>query len=942
MNHSVRVAVTNDTLTLSVPAVNASLGLGDLYLGLFLTSFPGNRGGHSGLECAARATALTFVCGSSPGPNVIQLPRPRWGGEYTAWLFDEDCSPVMVSSPLQLPALPHTPASGGRIHVVPSEEWTFGCSEDRSMWCKKLTVTLTTGEPGDFIVIVPLKDGDFDPRFLRMHAASVASRQVLNASVTAPLTIQLPQPASFQGDHIVLLLSAAGQGVHLSARIVAQSDALTLGSDSIVGSGMYASVIEGTPSFTVKNHSSEDRSDMLVYIPVSLPAADMYTFGGLLYNMGIDMHEQHGWSPDWFQSAQQIFPLLSAAGVYNTYELYTILLECFEAPKYAHIWLFCGNSTERTDCHTSLSSQWSPSASATVGSSARPWSTSTIWMAAKLNTRSRSNVANVYRSSSWSRPFVAFSAAQQCMPPAPPTPPPLQPLPPQPPLLPPQSQPPPSSVQKQHLAVEFLVASLLVIGTLRALWRRKTRRSLRRCTRSFVAGRSTHSNSSEEGDIRVLSHPRSLLHGLLGCTSWAVDDPWNPQFNQHCVAAVRTNIKMLPAPPRPNADMLFSCEAIQSTELTILAPIGHGGFSRVYKADWNGGLVALKIPKSNGTISSTVREAALLRSLRHPHIASFYGIVIAKNECVGIVLELMEGNSLASLLFPQCSRASTGSADNNERSELSSPERSLPSLHARRQLASQIASGLSFLHASGITHRDVKCANVLLDSTHRHAKMTDFGLSRLTRSERKGAALTDPASDVTTDCYGTPRYMAAELLGACANGVVVETPVFCKASDVYAFGTLLFELMHAKVFFGEVGAYAAMNRAAKGHRPSIDLPGHGDLAELIKECWKHDSESRPPMADVLRGIASNRTGKLEAPPSSSLWPNTTFNDAPLAAYSGDQRNDSIFSAKVRDFEVQGDGSLFTAKMGGTAACREIYRLTDGLAPDEGDAFVRYW
>src|SRR5262245_30941993 len=127
----------------------------------------------------------------------------------------------------------------------------------------------------------------------------------------------------------------------------------------------------------------------------------------------------------------------------------------------------------------------------------------------------------------------------------------------------------------------------------------------------------------------------------------------------------------------------------------LLAPIGRGGMGEVYRArdtrlkrD-----VALKIlPESFANDSDRLarfqREAEVLASLNHPHIAQIYGIE-ESNGTRALVMELVDGETLAD-------RVARGAVPVGE---------ALP-------IARQIAEALEAAHEQGIIHRDLKPANI--------------------------------------------------------------------------------------------------------------------------------------------------------------------------------------------------------------------------------------
>ena len=162
-----------------------------------------------------------------------------------------------------------------------------------------------------------------------------------------------------------------------------------------------------------------------------------------------------------------------------------------------------------------------------------------------------------------------------------------------------------------------------------------------------------------------------------------------------------------------------------------------------------------------------------------------------------------------------------------------------------------------------------------------HAKVCDFGLSKpytlskeLLRDlsylfegdapDRTHSADGSSSSDGTssadsansTYAVGTLRYMAPEVVQSTDEAVKM---IYDAPSDVYSFGTLLWELAHRKVpFEGIDGVQVAIKVAPSGQRPPLQLPeGLQDLEPIIASCWHRDPTQRPPMsgcAESLRAL----------------------------------------------------------------------------------------
>ena len=171
------------------------------------------------------------------------------------------------------------------------------------------------------------------------------------------------------------------------------------------------------------------------------------------------------------------------------------------------------------------------------------------------------------------------------------------------------------------------------------------------------------------------------------------------------------------------------------------------------------------------------REAQLLATLNHPHIAAIYGVEESPSGAA-LVLELVEGPTLADRIA----------------------EGPIP-LDESIQIARQIADALEAAHEQGIIHRDLKPANVKLrpDGT---VKVLDFGLAKtMTSAAASAVGPADIAASPTFTAHataaglilGTAAYMAPEQ----ARGRAVD-----RRADIWALGVVLFEMLTGTRPFG--------------------------------------------------------------------------------------------------------------------------------------------
>ena len=269
----------------------------------------------------------------------------------------------------------------------------------------------------------------------------------------------------------------------------------------------------------------------------------------------------------------------------------------------------------------------------------------------------------------------------------------------------------------------------------------------------------------------------------------------------------------------------------------IEAWIGAGGMGEVYKAlDTKlNRHVAIKVllpavADDPARLARFSREARVLASLNHPHIAQIHGLEDAGVRA--LVMELVEGPTLAD-------RIATAAIPVGE----------------ALSIATQIAQALEAAHEQGIIHRDLKPANVKVreDGT---VKLLDFGLAKaLDPTSRASLDATHPPAPAShpTEAgviLGTAAYMSPEQV----RGVAVD-----KRSDIWAFGCVLYEMLTAQPAFpGETTSdtiAAVLDREPDVRALPADTPT--SVKHLLRRCLDKDLKQR------LRDIGEARV-ELEA------------------------------------------------------------------------------
>jgi serine/threonine protein kinase/WD40 repeat protein len=262
----------------------------------------------------------------------------------------------------------------------------------------------------------------------------------------------------------------------------------------------------------------------------------------------------------------------------------------------------------------------------------------------------------------------------------------------------------------------------------------------------------------------------------------------------------------------------------------IEARIGAGGMGEVYRARDTklGRDVAIKVLPPEFTRSADrrarlEREARLLASLNHPHIAQVYGFE-ESDGIAALVMELVPGETLDTIIEAH----------------------SLRPAHALA-IARQICDGLEAAHEKGIVHRDLKPANIKVTAAG-VVKVLDFGLAKAIAGESVDAAqLPASRSEGTKQgvILGTATYMSPEQ----ARGQPVDT-----RTDIWAFGCVLYEMLSGRrAFPGDslTDTLAHVIDREPDWRAVPDTTPEG-IRRLLERCLRKDVRRR------LRDIADAR------------------------------------------------------------------------------------
>ncbi|MGC4079503.1 MAG: serine/threonine-protein kinase [Rubrivivax sp.] len=282
--------------------------------------------------------------------------------------------------------------------------------------------------------------------------------------------------------------------------------------------------------------------------------------------------------------------------------------------------------------------------------------------------------------------------------------------------------------------------------------------------------------------------------------------------------------------PLEDADTELSARGVDLGPFVLEDRIGVGGMGAVFRARdrRSGERVAVKIlrEKKPELVRRFAREARIAASLRHPNVVVVHEILTPEAGAPAIVMELLEGESLAARLAREEKLAAS----------------------ALVPIARAIADAVNAAHARGVIHRDLKPDNVFLVKGD-VVKVLDFGIAKLTAPSaptQTGAPLTE-----TGEILGTPQYMAPEVIFG-------EAEIDARA-DVWSLGVIMYEaLAGARPFDGENAGQVFKAIALDPHVPLEERAPDAPLAlsRLVERMLAHSRAERVASLDeVARALS---------------------------------------------------------------------------------------
>ncbi|MCA9677947.1 MAG: serine/threonine protein kinase, partial [Myxococcales bacterium] len=260
----------------------------------------------------------------------------------------------------------------------------------------------------------------------------------------------------------------------------------------------------------------------------------------------------------------------------------------------------------------------------------------------------------------------------------------------------------------------------------------------------------------------------------------------------------------------------------------IVDVVGQGGMAEVYVGEHEvvQHRVAIKVVHSRHVgdrrmAQRLIYEARAVAAIRHPGIVEFYDFGCADDGRPYIVMELLQGETLAARL-----------------------ERGPLPVDQAVAFARQMASALGAAHGHGIIHRDLKPANIFLVADPdvpfgERAKILDFGIAKHITGRREEITATGMM-------IGTPAHMSPE---QCRGDKEID-----GRADVYALGVLLFHMVTGKLPFDGLETSEIVSRhlyeqcpAATAVNPAVPET----VSRVIAWCMTKDRQRRCPAMDEL-------------------------------------------------------------------------------------------
>ncbi|XP_012261866.2 tyrosine-protein kinase Abl isoform X2 [Athalia rosae] len=257
---------------------------------------------------------------------------------------------------------------------------------------------------------------------------------------------------------------------------------------------------------------------------------------------------------------------------------------------------------------------------------------------------------------------------------------------------------------------------------------------------------------------------------------------------------------------------------INRTDIVMKHKLGGGQYGDVYEALWKryNMTVAVKTLKEDTmALKDFLEEAAIMKEMKHRNLVQLLG-VCTREPPFYIITEFMSKGNLLDYL----------------RNESKHQINAVVLMH----MATQIASGMSYLESRNFIHRDLAARNCLVGENHL-VKVADFGLARLMRD----------------DTYTAHAGAKFPIKWTAPEGLAYNK--FSTKSDVWAFGILLWEIAtYGMSPYPGVDLTDVYHMLEKGYRMECPPGCPPKVYDLMRQCWKWSTSERPSFKEIHHSL----------------------------------------------------------------------------------------
>ncbi|XP_030765664.1 tyrosine-protein kinase Abl isoform X2 [Sitophilus oryzae] len=257
---------------------------------------------------------------------------------------------------------------------------------------------------------------------------------------------------------------------------------------------------------------------------------------------------------------------------------------------------------------------------------------------------------------------------------------------------------------------------------------------------------------------------------------------------------------------------------INRTDIVMRHKLGGGQYGDVYEAVWiryNMTVAVKTLKEDTMALKDFLEEAAIMKEMKHPNLVQLMG-VCTREPPFYIITEFMSKGNLLDYLR------------NGNKEQIDAV--------VLMYIATQIASGMSYLESRNFIHRDLAARNCLVGENHL-VKVADFGLARLMRD----------------DTYTAHAGAKFPIKWTAPEGLAYNK--FSTKSDVWAFGILLWEIAtYGMSPYPGVDLTDVYHMLEKGYRMEIPPGCPPKIYELMRQCWQWHANDRPTFKEIHHAL----------------------------------------------------------------------------------------